>query len=731
MQPLFSKAHPVSFESVPATPPPVDDAAPTHEQKRNDMLPDSRDGRGRRRVLRFWIWEIVSIAVTLGLMGAILGLLIQYNGKYVRDWKPSMNLSTLVALLSTILRASMAVVVAEILSQIKWSWFIERTRPLNHLQDFDSASRGYFGSMRLVVLLLFRGLTVPGILALMAALILIVSFAVGPFMQQAIRQDFCPLIRQDVNSSIPVTHYVLGEYFRINAGSWEASVDMKGTMLAGLTNPLSNDLEVKPFCPSGNCTFTDYGTGVTHASLGLCSKCRDATSETSGPDQKGNITLRLYPNAEPGKLDSNDPIWLTFDSGRPFLSVGWANLGGKRNLSVQGLETSGLEGAFGEVKILVGTNSPCRNESGTLICPHQPEPITSEQQLYGKVADFIAVSCTLYPCLREYNGSVVNGAFKEELVSTKPATANLGPSFSRNWTAVRSPCTVDESGTWYTMANMSSVPKTPERRWSDVDVSWADGEERPKNMSLPNACLYALDPVYASAMRSYMISLFSGRCRYDTRQGEALWCDDAKWWIASLYQRRSATFASLDKAMDLFAAAVTSKLRTIGFGPDEVRVPGQFMGGGYGVKGIVSEPSICIKMEWKWLLMPSILVVSTSVLLLVIIVRSYLSPDEPVWKASILPLLLYGLRESPAPLKRVGTMDLNNIGQETQKINVRLVAGEKREPGFVAHESQVGDERNSGYSMDSLLEAGNQHGREGDFGYQGAGAALQQPPVVR
>lgn len=641
-----------------------------------------------------------------------------------------MNLSTLVALLSTILRASMAVVVAEILSQIKWSWFIERTRPLSHLQDFDSASRGYFGSMRLVVLLLFRGLTVPGILAVMAAVILVVSFAVGPFMQQAIRQDFCPLIRPNVNSSIPVTNYVLGEYFRVSAGTWEASVDIKGTMMAGLTNPLSNDLGIKPFCPSGNCTFPDYGTGITHASLGLCSKCRDGTLETSGPDQKGNITFPLYPNAPRNSSAFNATLWLNLDSGKPFLSAGWANLAGERNLSVQGLDTSGLEGAFGEVKVLVGTNSPCRNESGTLICPHQPGPIAPDERLYGGVADFIAVSCTLYPCLREYSGTVINGAFEEKLVSTKPAIANLGGvGLSRNWTAVRSPCTVDESGTWYTMANMSSVPKTPERQWSDVDVSWADGEKLPRNMSVPNACLYALNPVYARAMISYMTSLFTGECRYDTRQGEALWCG-REWWLASLYHQRNATFASLDRSMDLFAAAVTNKLRTIGFGPDEPRVSGQVMGKGYGAKGIVSELSVCINMEWKWLLMPSILVASSSILLVIIIVRSYLSPDEPVWKASILPLLLYGLRESPIPLKRARTMDLNNIGQETQKINVRLVAGERREAGFV-DESQLGGDRNSRYSMDSLLQAGHQHGREGDFGYHGAGAVLQQPPVVR
>jgi hypothetical protein len=58
-----------------------------------------------------WWQEILSFLFAAALFVANAIILAKYNGQEQTDWKYSLNLSTLVAVLSTLLRASMAVVV--------------------------------------------------------------------------------------------------------------------------------------------------------------------------------------------------------------------------------------------------------------------------------------------------------------------------------------------------------------------------------------------------------------------------------------------------------------------------------------------------------------------------------------------------------------------------------------------------------------------------------------------
>lgn len=96
---------------------------------------------GYGRLASAWWQEIVSFLFAATFFVAIAIILAKYNGQEQPDWKYSLNLSTLVAILSTLLRASLVVVVEEseykvsqpvstrsltscsVVSQLKWLWY--------------------------------------------------------------------------------------------------------------------------------------------------------------------------------------------------------------------------------------------------------------------------------------------------------------------------------------------------------------------------------------------------------------------------------------------------------------------------------------------------------------------------------------------------------------------------------------------------------------------------------
>jgi hypothetical protein len=81
------------------------------------IKPYGKQNRTRRtgygRLALVWWQEILSFIIAAATFMAIAIILGQYNGQEQPDWKYSLNLSTLVAILSTLLRVSMVVIVEE------------------------------------------------------------------------------------------------------------------------------------------------------------------------------------------------------------------------------------------------------------------------------------------------------------------------------------------------------------------------------------------------------------------------------------------------------------------------------------------------------------------------------------------------------------------------------------------------------------------------------------------
>ncbi|KAL2209524.1 hypothetical protein CC79DRAFT_1367709 [Sarocladium strictum] len=144
----------------------------------------SRGDRGAQQLwssqLQRWLPECLWCVASIFIFGAIITVLAWRNNKPLPSWYANLTVNTVVALLATTCRAATIIPISEGISQLKWNWFATRTRPLQDLKVFDEASRGPWGSLRMV--LMAKG----HVFTTVAALVLTTGLATSTFTQSAI-----------------------------------------------------------------------------------------------------------------------------------------------------------------------------------------------------------------------------------------------------------------------------------------------------------------------------------------------------------------------------------------------------------------------------------------------------------------------------------------------------------------------------------------------------------------
>jgi hypothetical protein len=149
---------PPSYErkapSTNTTPVPLQNE-PLHQDSREYLVSDGYPVAAHREVrfigvLRGWFWELISAIISLAALFGLLIILHKYNGRPQEEWTYKISINTLISVLSTIIRVSSLVPVAEGLSQLKWSWFEGKAHALDHMVVFDKASRSPFGGFWLL-----------------------------------------------------------------------------------------------------------------------------------------------------------------------------------------------------------------------------------------------------------------------------------------------------------------------------------------------------------------------------------------------------------------------------------------------------------------------------------------------------------------------------------------------------------------------------------------------------
>lgn len=108
-----------------------------------------------RSILRWWYFEFLWLFAALLCLGAMIGILMAYQGQRQSSWPSSvLSINSTIALLSTLCRTFLMVAVAPAIAQGKWNELSSRRDAagsrLGDFALFDHASRGPWGCVRLL-----------------------------------------------------------------------------------------------------------------------------------------------------------------------------------------------------------------------------------------------------------------------------------------------------------------------------------------------------------------------------------------------------------------------------------------------------------------------------------------------------------------------------------------------------------------------------------------------------
>ncbi|CAI7572678.1 unnamed protein product [Penicillium glandicola] len=328
-----------------------------------------------------WTLELLSSLTSIVFLAAILVVLYMYNGKPMPDWSYGITLNSLVSVLSTVMKATMVLIVTESLSQLKWSWFSKGNK-LSDLALLDAASRGPAGAF----VALFR--FVPRHLVTFGCLVLVIGAAIDPFIQQVMgiqeRTMHAP-----GEASIQVCNSSLYTDYGKGAGPGENKVPLStiGAIYSGIFQKEStSDKNVLMECPTGNCTFPPY------QSLGFCSRCANITD---------SLTLTKHALSVPSMYTYSYQLSNGF-SFNTALNMNYL-LNSTAYYPLVSLDTTDLA---------VILNFTAITSSG-----------------YGVPPDASATECALYYCVKTYRGRVSGGLFTETVTSAA-GTSNYSLSTS-------------------------------------------------------------------------------------------------------------------------------------------------------------------------------------------------------------------------------------------------------------------------------------------------------------
>jgi len=134
-----------------------------------------------RIMYNWWLWEISGAILSMAAIIAIIAVLASHDGGVLLEWNYSITINSLISLFATVAKAALLLPVGQVIGQLKWIWFHQRARRLDHLQTFDDASRGPWGALQL--LYSTRG---KARLAAWGAFITLAALAIDPFTQQVI-----------------------------------------------------------------------------------------------------------------------------------------------------------------------------------------------------------------------------------------------------------------------------------------------------------------------------------------------------------------------------------------------------------------------------------------------------------------------------------------------------------------------------------------------------------------
>jgi hypothetical protein len=169
---------------------------------------------GTLRFVNLWKFEVLSMVCSVGALLAIIAVLFAYDGKSMTRWNAWLRPNTVVSALSTLAKSSMLMVVGQGLGQLKWQHFERRPRRLLDFDVFENASRGPWGSLRLLYHINWNAVA-----GSTGATITILALTMDPFAQQVVSFDSRQVVADNMTSTLRAARA-----YDMNS-QWEKSTD--------------------------------------------------------------------------------------------------------------------------------------------------------------------------------------------------------------------------------------------------------------------------------------------------------------------------------------------------------------------------------------------------------------------------------------------------------------------------------------------------------------------------
>ncbi|KAF2663538.1 hypothetical protein BT63DRAFT_484263 [Microthyrium microscopicum] len=516
------------------------------------------------------------------------------------------NLSTVVALLSTVIRALIVAVVEQVISQLKWNSY-QRQRPLEQLLLHDRASRGPWGS--LILLFKIRNFSIVQI----ACVVTILSLAITPFSQQAIYTDKCERPAKGPRPTIRVAKSVPP------SASQNTYALSKGTIMSSLIDLQQTRPSFLNNCTSGSCYFQANSNNITHSSLGMCSACREITNSIQENASQNLVlpnNLTVYATNHLTNMTVGEMDWFYT----------------KADEEVKRLIPSALNWT-----ILTQTTEGCHISAPEL--PLQCDSNGQELSSKWNKQNFMAAACFLYPCTKHYYGVVENGRLNEVTISSEPllqrplnSFSSYEPLFLRHFIGANCSCMVNGTRRDLTLLPTKLKDSSEPGILVELEGQW---------WNLSEDCINSVNTEFVSNLWGWLSYNLQGYCSANSLLNstfENIASPDSDvvcngldggpdhWWLTNIYGQGNVTLNHLARVFEGIANAITDAMR---------QSASMEAGSQANVYGFMTETVICTHFRWRWMLFPACLLL----LAVISLACTMACTRQPIWKDSLLPLL--------------------------------------------------------------------------------------------
>jgi Protein of unknown function (DUF3176) len=472
-----------------------------------------------------------------------------------------------------------------------------KPHPLSDLTSFDLASRGSWGSARLIATLRGHHLATVG------AVITILAIAVDPFIQQVIRYHPCQRTVPSMQASISRSNFYNTTGIHTGALSESLDIGMQAAIYEGVFASFSN---ITPTCPTGNCTFPEYRT------LGMCSSCEDISNLVNNScgvlsadnDYGGNPACNF---TLPGGLNLTIP------------TLGYA-------MMMSSVSTSPASMILSEI---ISFTRVLDYDKFKLV------NISNDGTNDGGPSNIMALGCSLSPCVRTYKSEVTQEKDTDVLQDvhamdqigrgTKPYPTYMGTPM---------PCLIN--GVYHNASEFTQQNLTNKNEISGL---------LPHNQTvyLPDDCVFTYNNTMG--ISQYLAPFLDG---YVLAANGVQGSDPD--WMAQLYNDGNASLKTVNSTWSNLADSMTTQIRKNGDKSNSKPTT-----------GVVQRTETCVSVEWAWLSLPLALLSFTFLFLFATIWQSSRHTSRKLWKASPLALLFHGmdndLREKHRLVDQVDEMD--------------------------------------------------------------------------